>query len=119
MFLSIYTITEILPDGYRIHLDKENKVFKVHFEGNPVLPGACMTEIARELIELKYGKKLTIKNIRNLKFMQIISPEKHSEIMFTFELNETNENELHAKINVTDTSKETIFAKMSITLHHD
>ena len=61
MFNNLYNITKEEQNQTVIQLDKDNVIFKVHFEGNPILPGACMTEICRELIEKKTERKLNIK----------------------------------------------------------
>ena len=119
MFLSLYKIVEESANEYKISLDKDNIIFKVHFDGNPVLPGACMTEISRELIEKKLNKKLSIKNIKNLKFMQIVSPTDNQEIIFYFEINNISQEEIQAKIQISNTAKDITFAKMSIILQYD
>ena len=58
MFNNLYNIIKEEQNQTVIQLDKDNVIFKVHFEGNPILPGACMTEICRELIEKKDRKKI-------------------------------------------------------------
>ena len=115
MFNNLYNITKEEQNQTVIQLDKDNVIFKVHFEGNPILPGACMTEICRELIERKTNRKLNIKNIKNIKFLQLISPREHSEILFDVNISEL-ENKLQAKINISDTQEHQVFAKINMIL---
>ena len=121
MFHNLYKIIKEEQNSVVIQLDTDNIIFKVHFEGNPILPGACMTEICRELIERKIEKKLNIKNIKNIKFLQLISPREHSEILFEISIpeNTLNENnEFQAKINICDVSGNQVFAKNSMILEN-
>lgn len=116
MFNNLYNIIKEEQNQTVIQLDVENIIFKVHFEGNPILPGACMTEICRELIERRTNRKLNIKNIKNIKFLQLISPKEHSEILFDINISELENNELSAKINISDVAINQIFAKINMIL---
>lgn len=115
MFNNLYDIVEEKDNQTVIKLDKENIVFKVHFDGNPILPGACMTEICRELVERKMNRKLNIKNLKNVKFLQLISPEENDEIIFDMDTSEHGD-EVNVKINISDTSLSQTFAKINMIL---
>lgn len=117
MFSNLYDIIKEVDNQTIIKLDKENIIFRVHFEGNPILPGACMIEICRELIERKKNRKLNIKNIKNVKFLQLISPEEFSEIVFDINMSES-ENELNVKVIIEDTTLNQIFAKINMILEN-
>lgn len=118
MFLSLYNILEESSNSYKISLNKDNEIFKAHFIGNPVLPGACLTEISRELIEKKLNNKLIIKTITNIKFLQIISPVENSEIVVNFDINQIKEERIQTKIQITNILNDIIFAKMSIVFQY-
>lgn len=117
MFSNLYNIVEEVDNQTIIKLDKENIIFRVHFEGNPILPGACMIEISRELIERKRNRKLNIKNIKNVKFLQLISPEEYAEIISSINISEP-ENELNVKVIIGDTTLNQIFAKINMILEY-
>lgn len=116
MFNNIYNIIKEEGNHTVIQLDKDNVIFKVHFEGNPILPGACMTEISRELIERRTKQRLNIKNIKSIKFLQLVSPQQHIEILFDINIVVLENNELQAKINVCDLSVNQTFAKINMIL---
>lgn len=116
MFNNLYNIIKEEQNHTVIQLDNDNVIFKVHFEGNPILPGACMTEICRELIERRTNRRLNIKNIKNIKFLQLISPKEHCEILFDINISELENNELSAKINISDVAIDQIFAKINMIL---
>jgi 3-hydroxyacyl-[acyl-carrier-protein] dehydratase len=41
----------------------------------PIVPGVCMMQMAKELIEFRYGKKTRIIKAANLKFLSILNPQ--------------------------------------------
>jgi len=114
MFNDLYKVIENKENGYLVKLDKENLIFKVHFEGSPVLPGACMVEIARELIELKINEKVKLSNIKNLRFVDVVVPTKNDEILFSFDIKVTENESIEAKFLVSDPTAEKTFAKFSL-----
>lgn len=116
MFDGLYKINGTTGDGYLVGLDKENMIFKVHFEGNPVLPGACMIEIAKELIELKINEKVKISNIRNLRFFDVVKPTSNNEIIFSFDTKVTENEMIEAKFLISDTSTGKTFAKFTLAV---
>lgn len=116
MISNLYNIIKEEQNQTIIKLNTDNIIFKVHFEGNPILPGACMTEICRELIEKKNGRNLNIKNIKNIKFLQLISPREHDEILFEINISELDNDELQAKISICDPLGNQIFAKINMIL---
>lgn len=116
MFLSLYQIQKTTPDAYIVRLDPNNTVFRVHFEGNPILPGACMLEIARELLEKKTAKSLRITRINNLKFIQVVSPIAFPEIGYFMDIQEKEDHCLSAKVQVSNEDKSLLFAKISLEL---
>jgi len=114
MFNELYKVLENNGNGYLVKLDEENLIFKVHFEGSPVLPGACMVEIARELIELKINKKVKLSNIKNLRFVDIVVPTNNDKILFSFDTKDIENESIEAKFLVTDSNTEKTFAKFSL-----
>jgi 3-hydroxyacyl-[acyl-carrier-protein] dehydratase len=64
----------------RISFDKAHRIFNGHFPGHPVVPGVCMMQIVREIMELDQTKRLKIAVGNNMKFMNIIDPEKNAQV---------------------------------------
>ena len=63
-----------------VSINRKHKVFEGHFPGQPVLPGVCMLQLVRELTEQGLGKKFSIKNVDNMKFLSVIDPDKNNLI---------------------------------------
>lgn len=57
-----------------------HQIFKGHFPGHPVVPGVCMMQIVRELMEVSLSKKLQIVTGDNMKFLSVINPEENKEV---------------------------------------
>ena len=96
--------------SYQISLIRECPIYSVHFPGKPVTPGACLIEIAKELIEdyLKKEVKLTMAN--NVKFIAMLDPRNYQRTDFLFNVRE-NESPIF-KVDLVIQFDEVIFAKM-------
>jgi 3-hydroxyacyl-[acyl-carrier-protein] dehydratase len=57
-----------------LQLDKGNEMFKGHFPDQPVLPGACMLQILKEVLESALNKKIRLKKADQMKFLSIVDP---------------------------------------------
>jgi 3-hydroxyacyl-[acyl-carrier-protein] dehydratase len=65
---------------YRLHLAVSHPVFRAHFAGNPVVPGAFIAQMIKELAAASAGAAYVISSIRNMKFLRVISPLENPEI---------------------------------------
>jgi 3-hydroxyacyl-[acyl-carrier-protein] dehydratase len=63
-----------------ISFTRSHPIFDGHFPGHPVVPGVCMIQILREIMEIEVAHKLRIRFGDNLKFLAIINPEQHKEV---------------------------------------
>jgi 3-hydroxyacyl-[acyl-carrier-protein] dehydratase len=73
--------------GVVIFLNKEHDIFKGHFPGNPVTPGACMIQIIKELTSQILGVEIQMKSTQNVKFMALINPEINPELLLELDIN--------------------------------
>ena len=112
----LYTLTSQQSEGgkvsARISFDRSHPIFEGHFPGHPVVPGVCMIQITREVMEVEVGEKLRITHGDNIKFLSIINPNEHKDvdIQITF----TEESGLF-KVNATLLSGEVTFFKFKGT----
>ncbi len=58
-----------------IEINPEHNIFKGHFPGNPVVPGVCIIQLMKEVLEEAFDKKLRLEKGTNIKFLEIINPE--------------------------------------------
>lgn len=89
MFLNdFYRINDISSHvvGNKTHIvvslviDKSHSIFKGHFPDMPVVPGVCMAQIIKEIVQLQFDKSYFISFASNMKFLSVLNPEKNGEI---------------------------------------
>lgn len=61
-------------------IDVGHDILKGHFPGHPVVPGACMLQIVKEVLEKALGHPLRLKKAGTLKFLNMIDPGVTTEI---------------------------------------
>jgi 3-hydroxyacyl-[acyl-carrier-protein] dehydratase len=57
-----------------LRINPESEILKGHFPGQPVVPGACMLQIIKEVLENALNHPLRLKKADQLKFMIMINP---------------------------------------------
>lgn len=72
-----------------IHVNAEHEVFKGHFPGNPIMPGVCMMQIIKELVEEISGSSLFMQSLSNVKFMALINPFNTPELRLELDISKT------------------------------
>ena len=72
----------------RLVFNADHSIFKGHFPGQPVVPGVCMMEIVKELLQYKINKPLRLGKADNVKFLQLIVPGIEPGIKITWKENE-------------------------------
>jgi len=79
-----FTIKEAvdLENGqtYRIALNASHPIFQAHFAGNPIMPGACVVQLIKELATDYFGRTFFTCGVKNMKFLQAINPLESPEI---------------------------------------
>jgi 3-hydroxyacyl-[acyl-carrier-protein] dehydratase len=116
-FFSIqnYTLTDNRKANFSIELNPEHKIYHVHFPNNPITPGACIIQMAKELFSFVEQKDLNIKKIKTVKFIHPIIPATHPLINYQMEWGEIQQHEpYYVKINVY--WEDIIFSKMKLYL---
>ena len=61
--------------SFTIRFDAAHPIFAGHFPGHPVVPGACLLQIAEELASMQAGRTVHFLSVRNLKFRQPVTPD--------------------------------------------
>ena len=115
---SLYTIADKRMEGsgifYQILLDKNHIIYKAHFPNEPITPGVCIIQIAKELLEDYMHEEYEISHVKNIKFLSVLSPLSTPSVAYVFDkitiLPETNE----CKTQVQVQQDNVLFAKLSI-----
>ncbi len=57
-----------------LQLIEDHSVYKGHFPGQPVLPGVCMMQMIKEIIETQTGKHIKLIKADDIRFLQMVNP---------------------------------------------
>ncbi len=97
----------------KIFINKSHRIFEGHFPGLPVVPGVCMLQMVREIMEVHLDRNLDITASDNMKFLSVINPDQNEEVEAS--VNFTEENDI-ISINATLFAGTTTFFKLKATL---
>jgi 3-hydroxyacyl-[acyl-carrier-protein] dehydratase len=61
-----------------LEINKDHEIFTGHFPGHPVLPGACMLQILKEVLESGLDRSLRLKKADSMKFLSLTDPMANS-----------------------------------------
>ncbi|MFL1896172.1 3-hydroxyacyl-ACP dehydratase [Aquimarina sp. 2-A2] len=115
LIADLYTTQEITIEDTvqtaKVHLNADSELFKGHFPNNPVTPGVCMLQIIKELTEERVGVPLFMKKASNVKFMAVINPDKHPDLVIANTFTDTEE---EIKVKSTIMYNETIALKVVV-----
>lgn len=114
----IESITDT-EDGFEAALrcNPEHPVYKSHFPGNPITPGACLLQTAGLLMQEKMGRPLFLKVSKNIKYLSLLIPAEGKEVKFIFSRVVTGETECKAQVVIADAN--TVYTKMSLTFSYE
>ena len=86
----LFTFTDIFAEENivkaNIKLNPAHQIFKGHFPGEPVLPGVCMTQMVKELLEAHIQKQTRLIKAADIKFLSVITPEQNKLIQIELKI---------------------------------
>lgn len=82
-----FTIGNIETTGFDVKatlvINASHKIFVGHFSGHPVVPGVCMMQMVKEIMEQVTRKKTNLVKSQEMKFLAIIDPLQNNNISAT------------------------------------
>ena len=100
--IRLYSVIAIAHNGCNITaefiLNKDDNIFDGHFPGQPVLPGACMLQILKEVLEEALNKKIRLEKADQMKFLALIDPVVSNDLQLDISYTSTEGN---LKVNAT------------------
>ena len=77
-----------------LELNSSHKIFEGHFPGQPVVPGVCMIQMVKEILEQHLNKKTRLIKSDHAKFLAMIDPRQQkvisAEIKYSLDKNLVN-----------------------------
>ena len=90
----------------------EHEIFKAHFPDKPIVPGVCSIEIIRQLITDLLGGEVRVILVKNMKFLNLMTPDVGKVFRFDIQLTEQAPDRYSAKVVVSD--PDTVVVKTSL-----
>ena len=63
-----------------MHINAGHRIFEGHFPNQPVVPGVCMMQMIKEILEHILGKETNLVQATDMKFLAIINPQEKNLI---------------------------------------
>ena len=117
---NLYTIVSTPEESteavrFQIRLNADSVIFKAHFPGEPIMPGACIVQMVQELYAVWTKREVEIAKIVNLKFLSVIKPDEVLDLDIAIKIKKEEYQQVH--INADIVKDETTYTKMSLLLH--
>ena len=65
-----------------LEFDPGHAIFKGHFPGVPVVPGVCMMQMVKEMLENSIGSETRLGKAMSIKFLSLINPLVNRSVQF-------------------------------------
>lgn len=75
-----------------LNVNGKSPIFKGHFPSQPVVPGACMVQLVKDVMEDVTGSSLRLKKADQIKFMNVIVPGDGKQLTLTINRREAEDN---------------------------
>lgn len=117
---NLYTIVSTPEESteavrFQIRLNVDSIIFKAHFPGEPIMPGACIVQMVQELFSVWTKREVEIAKIVNLKFLSVIKPDEVLDLDVAIKIKKEENQQVH--INADIVKDEITYTKMSLLLH--
>lgn len=99
---------------YDLSLHADCMIYQAHFPGEPITPGVCVIQIAKELLEDYLHCPLAVSLVKNVKFLAVISPIANPQVRYTITNIQESPESVKAVVDVTDGDRS--MAHLSFTL---
>jgi len=88
----LFTISSLQQQENTVHavldIDKTNAIFEGHFPTQPVVPGACMVQVLKEVLAKVLSTAVRLTKAENIKFLSLVEPANNQLLLLdmTYEL---------------------------------
>jgi 3-hydroxyacyl-[acyl-carrier-protein] dehydratase len=88
-----------------LDIDQDSEIFEGHFPNQPVVPGACMLQLIKEILVRAINTPLRLAKADNIKFLTLVEPGNNQVLVLelTHNVSET-EIKVNGNLTVGDTN---------------
>ena len=80
----LYTLESVSATSARVRLLPDSPIYAAHFKGMPVTPGACIIQMACELVGASLGRCLDVEEASDIRFVHPVLPSEITELEFQY-----------------------------------
>ena len=77
-----------------LELNAAHKIFEGHFPQHPIVPGVCMMQMVKEIVENVIGKETNLSIAHNIKFLTIIDPRENKTVLLDYKFSMPEEGKI-------------------------
>jgi 3-hydroxyacyl-[acyl-carrier-protein] dehydratase len=77
-----------------LELNAAHKIFEGHFPQHPIVPGVCMMQMVKEVVENVIGKETNLSIAHNIKFLTVIDPRENKTIQLDYKFTTAEEGKI-------------------------
>ncbi|MEO6836871.1 MAG: 3-hydroxyacyl-ACP dehydratase [Ginsengibacter sp.] len=74
-----------------LEINEKHKIFLGHFPEHPVVPGVCIFQMVKEIVELSSEKELQLSTASEIKFLGIIDPNEKKTLRMSLNYEKEND----------------------------
>lgn len=71
-----------------VELNATHDIFKGHFPGSPVVPGVCLVQISKEILERSLDTPAQLIQSSQIKFLAVVDPTVNAALQVNLEIKE-------------------------------
>lgn len=83
-----------------LDIDQASEIFEGHFPNQPVVPGACMLQLIKEILVRTLAMPLRLAKADNIKFLTLVEPKDNQVLLLELTYN-LIENDIKVNANLT------------------
>ena len=97
-----FTINSIQKQGDAVkavlELNIAHPIFRGHFPGQPVVPGACLLQMVKEILQTIKGNNIQLIKAHQLKFISLINPAENNILEMALTCSNAENGEITASV---------------------
>ena len=90
-----------------VRVNAEHAIYKAHFPGHSITPGAMLVRMAAEVVASQCGIDKDVTELKNIKFLQPHCPTEQDRLTFIFDAQKQ-------PIDVVVSQNDVVYARMSL-----
>ncbi|MDR1878450.1 MAG: hypothetical protein LBQ64_02675 [Bacteroidales bacterium] len=117
IFFSITNQTNVSDNqtDFTLRLNGEHAIYAAHFPNNPITPGVCLIQIAKELFSFLRQTDCQIRKVKTAKFSHPLIPTVHAAVKYSLTWEETVDRKSY-QVQVKIYAEDIVFARINMEL---